>query len=155
MIWEIKIYRLTIISFIIPLIIVLITGIITTPLALKDFQKLFDYDKKSSLYFWTFIQSTVSWGFILCSALMFSNFYFASSDIKTKTYNIVKRSSLAGGKHQREKRKPTFRIDYNGSQKELVFSNKYYDNMNEYKNVELKIKEGFLGFDILIGQKLE
>ncbi|WP_291960729.1 hypothetical protein [Maribacter sp.] len=154
-IWEVKIYRLTIIDFIIPLLIILVTGFLTTPFALKDFQELFQYSNKYSLYFWTFLQSTVSWGFTLCSLLMFSNYYLASSDVRTKIYNIVERSSLAGGKYHRDKSKPTFIIDYNGNPKQLVFSNKYYDDMNNYKNVELKVKEGLLGFDILIEQKLK
>ncbi|WP_282124724.1 hypothetical protein [Algibacter mikhailovii] len=155
MFWEIKIYRLTIIDFIVPLSIILIVGLITTPLALKDFQDLFSYSKKSSLYFWTFIQSTFSWGFIFCSIFMFSNYYLASTDIKTESYIINDRSSLPGRKYHRSERKPTFKIDYNGKEKELVFSHKYYSKMNFYKTVDLEIKKGFLGYDILITQKLK
>ncbi len=155
MIWEVKIYRLTIIDFTLPLLIVLIVGLITTPFALNDFQELFNYTNKSSLYFWAFFQSTVSWGFIFCSIVMFSNYYLASTDIKTKTYEIVDRSSLPGRKYHREERKPTFEIDYNGKKKELVFSHKFYNKMDFYKTVDLEIKEGFLGFDILINQKLK
>lgn len=154
MILEIKIFRITIIDFKIPLLIALIIGIFTTPLALKDFQKLFNYKNKFTLYFWTFIQSTVSWGFIFCSIFMFIN-YYASSDLKTKSYNIVDRSSLSGRSHHREERKPTFKINYNGKIKELVYSHKYYEDINKYQKVELKIKEGFFGFDVLIEQKLK
>src|SRR5690606_2012383 len=139
---------------IIPLSIVLFIGIISTPLALNDFQNLFNYNRKFNLYFWTFIQSTFSWGFIFCSIFMLSNYYLASTDIKTKNYAIADRSSLPGRKYHREERKPTFKIDYNGKEKELVFHPKFYDKMDSYKNIELKVKEGFFGFDILISQTL-
>ena len=155
MIWEIKIFRQTIIDVKILLGIVLIVGIFTMFFSLKDFQKLFKYDKKSSLYFWTFIQSTVSWGFLVCSIFMFTNYYLASEESNSETFEIIERSSMTGRKYHRDERKPTFKILYNGKLKELVFNHEYYEKMESYENVELIVKKGFLGYDLLVDQKLK
>jgi len=154
-IWEIKIYRQTIIDLKILLGIILVVGFLTTFLSLNDFQKLFKYSRKTSLYFWTFIQSIVSWGFLACSFFMFMNYYLASRESNKQTYEIIERSSMTGRKYHRDERKPTFKIMYEGKPKELVFTNKYYEKIESYKSIELIIKEGFLGFDILIGKKLQ
>ena len=130
-------------------------GLLTTFLALDDFQKLFGYNRKSTLYFWTFIQSTVSWGFLACSIFMFLNYYLASKNFEKETFEIVERSSLPGRKHHRYERKPTFKIIYKDNLKELVFTHKYYDKMDSYQNIELLVKEGFFGFDILIDQRVK
>ena len=153
-IWEIRIYRQTIIDVKILLGITLIVGVLTMFFSLKDFQKLFKYSRKSSLYFWTFIQSTVSWGFLACSIFMFTNYYLASDEAKKQTFEIVERSSMTGRKHHRDERKPTFKIMYKGVLKELVFNHKFYDKMESYRNVELIVKKGFLGYDLLVDQKL-
>lgn len=155
MIWEVQIYRQTIIEIKILLGIILIVGILTMFFSLNDFQKLFKYKRKSSLYFWTFIQSIVSWGFIVCSIFMFSNYYLASKESTLQSFDIIERSSMAGGKYHREKRKPTFKILYKGELKQLVFNSKYYDKMESYQSVELIVKKGFLGFDLLVNQKLK
>ena len=155
MIWEIKIYRQTIIDIEILLVIIFVVGILTTFFSLKDFQNLFNYKRKSTLYLWTFVQSTVSWGFIACSVFMFTNYYLASDEYNKQTFEIFERSSLAGRKYHRDERKPTFKILYNGKIKELVFPHKYYEKMDSYQNVELIVKNGFLGYDILIEQRLK
>ena len=154
-IWEIVIYRMTIIDVKILLGIILTIGFLTTFLSLKDFQLLFGYSKKSTLYFWTFIQSSVSWGFLAASIFMFTNYYLASGESHKQTYQIVERSSLAGRKNHRREHKPTFRILYQGKLKELVFPTLYYRDRESYQNVELTIKEGFLGYDILIEKRLK
>tara|TARA_R110002049_G_scaffold240679_1_gene414540 strand:- start:638 stop:1165 length:528 start_codon:yes stop_codon:yes gene_type:complete len=155
MIWEIRIYRQTIIDIKILLGIVFIVGILTMFFSLNDFQKLFNYKRKSVLYLWTFIQSAVSWGFIACSIFMFANYYLASDESNKQTYGILERSSMPGRKYHRNERKPTFKISYNGKIKELVFSHEYYDKMESYQNVELTVKKGFFGYDLLLEQKLK
>ncbi|EDM44815.1 hypothetical protein SCB49_14625 [unidentified eubacterium SCB49] len=155
MIWEIRIYRQTIIDINILLGIIFTIGILTMFFTLNDFQKLFKYNRKSSLYFWTFIQSTVSWGFLACSIFMFTNYYMASEKSYKQSFEIVERSSMTGRKYHRDERKPTFKIMYNGKLKELVFTHKYYDKMESYQNIEFIVKKGFLGYDLLVEQKLK
>jgi len=149
MIWEIHIYRQTIIDLRILLEIVLLVGFLTMFFSLNDFQKLFKYSRKSSLYFWTFFQSTVSWGFLTCSVFMFTNYYMASKESNKQMFDIVERSSMSGRKYHREERKPTFSIMYNGKLKKLVFDHKFYEKINTYQSIELEIRKGYFGFDVL------
>ncbi len=153
--WEIRIYRQTIIDIKVLFGIIFIIGFLTMFLTLKDFKKLFKYSKKTSLYFYAFIQSIVSWGFLACSIFMFTNYYLKSEGVKKQTFKIVERSSLSGGRRNRDERKPMFKIMYEGELKELIFTHKYYEKMESYKNIELIVKKGFLGYDLLIDQKLK
>lgn len=153
--WEIYIYRLTLIELEVPFLIIFGTGALTTYFGLKDFQELFNYESRSSLYFWTFFQSTVSWGFLACSIFMLTNYYFADDNSQLKTYQIIERSSIPGGQNRRNERKPTFKIMYNGKPKELVFPHRYYSKMETYKSIELEVRDGFFGYDILTKQDLK
>ena len=155
MIWQIKIYRQTFIDFKLLLSIILIIGFLTMFFSLKDFQKLFEYKHKAMLYFMTFIQTTVSWGFLSCSIFMFSNYYLANNESIKETYEIVEKSSLAGSKYRRNERKPTFKILYKGKLKELVFRHKYYSKMETYEKIELEVRKGFWGYDLLLNQELK
>ncbi len=38
--------------------------------------------------------------------------------------------------------------------KELVFNHEYYEKMNFYTNVELEVRKGYFGFDILENKRL-
>ena len=153
MILQIKIYRNTIIDSSILIGIILIVGIISFILDYKNYGKTY---KKSGvgLYFYSSLQYLLGYGFIVCSIFMLTNYYLADKNPIEKTFEIVERSSLPGSKHNREKRKPTFRINYEGKEKELVFQHRYYAKMKSYKNVELEIRKGYFGFDILENMKL-
>ncbi|RCW91993.1 hypothetical protein [Winogradskyella arenosi] len=97
----------------------------------------------------------IGFGFITCSIFMLSNYYFADQNTRTESYEIIRTSSLAsGGKYRIDVRTPTFRINYNGKIKELVFSSEFYEKRNFYNNVELDIRQGLFGFDILENKKL-
>ncbi len=85
---------------------------------------------------------------------MLTNYYFAEKTPIKETFEIVERSSLAGRKYHRDERQPTFRINYDGKLKELVFNHEYYEKMDFYKNVELEVRKGYFGFDILENIKL-
>jgi hypothetical protein len=93
-------------------------------------------------------------GFIVCSTLMLTNYYFADKESITETFEIVERSSLPGSKRHRDERQPTFQINYNGKIKELVFNHEYYEQMNFFTNVEIEVRKGYFGFDILENKKL-
>ena len=62
---------------------------------------------------------------------------------------------MPGSSGNRSKRKPLIRINYEGEIKELVFSNKYYDDLNDYNFVTINTKKGFLYWDIIVSQELE
>ncbi len=153
MAWQVTIFRNTIIDLPILIGIILIVGIITFLLDFKNYGKTYKYSG-IGLYLYSSMHYIFGYGFIACSIFMLTNFYLAEKEPVKKSFEIVERSSLPGGKHHREERKPTFRINYDGKIKQLVFQHKYYEKMELYKNVELEIRKGYFGFDILENKKL-
>ncbi|MFD2562636.1 hypothetical protein [Aquimarina rubra] len=153
MAWQVTLFRNTIIDVSILIGIIIVVGIITFLVDFKNYGKT--YKKKGiGLYFYSGMQYILSYGFIACSIFIMTNFYMANSEPIKETYEIVKRSSLPGRKYHRDERKPTFDINYNGKIKELVFPHKYYEKMEFYTKVELEVRKGYFGFDILENKKL-
>ena len=151
-IWEINIYRKTIIPFWIPFIIIILIGAWKTWLNYKKY--ISTYKKEGGNLFFATLQYTVVWGFSLCSIFMISNYYLANSKKQIKNFTIEERSSLPGRKGDRGNRKPTFIINYEGLKKELVFSSSYYSKIDEYTEVTLLTQNGLFGFDIILDQNL-
>ena len=85
---------------------------------------------------------------------MIINYYLADKVTVKKSFEIIERSSMTGRKYHRDERKPTFQINYEGKTKELVFPHKYFGKMDSYKNVELEVRKGVFGFDILENKTL-
>ena len=151
-IWEINIYRKTIIPFWIPFIIIILIGAWKTWLNYKKY--ISTYKKEGGNLFFAIVQYTVVWGFSICSIFMISNYYLANSKKQIKNFTIEERSSLPGRKGNRGNRKPTFIINYEGLKKELVFSPSYYSKIDEYTEVTLLTQNGLFGFDIILEQNL-
>jgi hypothetical protein len=144
---EIHIYRQTLIDLYIPLAIIFSTGIIAS---LIDHKRFFEwYGKNVKTVFYILCQNIVSWGFIICTLLMGLNFYFSENKVYNDLFPIVKWSSMPGSKGNRGERTPLVVVHYKGMEKELIFANKFLSSLNEYKYVELRVKRGCLGFDIL------
>ena len=157
-IFEIHIFRNTIINLSIPIGIIFFVGIISIILDFKNYKKTYKKVYKKNrivLYIYSVMQNIISYGFITCSIFMLVNFYLADKKQVKKTFEIVERTSLPGPEYHREERNPTFSIVYNGKIKELVFEQMYYNNMNSYNYIELEIKKGFFGFDILENKRLK
>lgn len=153
MIFEIDIFRNTIINVLIPIAIIVVVAVISYIIDFKNYKNTYDYGKPG-LYLYAVMHYVIGYGFIVCSLFMFSNFYLADQNSRTETYEIVRTSSLASGTKSRDNKKPTFRINYKGEIKELVFSSEYYDERNEYTSVELEIRKGLFGFEVLKNKKL-
>ncbi len=149
MIWQIILFRNTIIDYRILIVIVGLTGIIAFLIDFKNYRKTYNEYGKVTLKFYAVFQYVFSYGFIACSIFILLNFYLAKEIKVTKLYKIISRSSLPGRKYHRTERKPTFIIYYNGFRKELVFSNDYYEKMNFYNKIDFEVQKGFLGFDII------
>ena len=137
----------------IPIGIILIVGLITFLLDFKNYKKTYDYSG-FGLYFNSSLHYIIGFGFTACSIFVLVNYYLADKNSIKKIYEIVDRSSMPGSKYRRTEFQPLIRINYNGEIKELVFSHKYYEKMNFYTNVELEVRKGYFGFDILENQKL-
>lgn len=153
MTWEIFIYRKTIIPLSLLFSIILGIGILSTIFDFNKYKNTYSF-KNWKLYFFAFIQNTASWGFIACSTLVLSNYYFSSGEITERKYEIVEKFSLTGSKGSRNERKPLVTIDYEGKMKELVFSPKYFEELKDYNFVIFKTKKGFIYWDIIVSQKL-
>ena len=153
MVWQINIFRNTIIDLSILIGIILVVGILSFFIDFKNYEKTYEYSG-----IWVYIYSSMHYicgfGFIVCSIFTLTNYYFADKKAIKKTFEIVERSSLPGSKHHRDERQPTFVINYHGKIKELVFNHEYYEQMNFFTNVELEVKKGYFGFDILENKKL-
>lgn len=147
------IFRNTIIDLKILIGIILVVGIVAFLADFKNYGKTYNYSG-IGLYFYSSMQYIFGFGFLACSVFMLTNFYLADTKPVKETYEIVERSSLPGRKYHRDERKPTFDINYNGKIKELVFSHKYYEKMDFYTSVELEVRKGYFGFDILENKKL-
>ena len=153
MAWQVTIFQNTIIDLKILIGIILVVGIAAFLTDFKNYGKTYNYSG-IGLYFYSSMHYICGFGFLACSVFMLTNFYLADTKPVKETYEIVERSSLPGRKHYRDERKPTFDINYKGKIKELVFPHKYYEKMEFYTSVELEVRKGYFGFDILENKKL-
>jgi hypothetical protein len=154
MVWQVSIFRNTIIDLSILIGIILVVGLVTFLVDFKNFRKTYEFSE-IGLYLYSIMHYLFGFGFIACSIFMLTNYYFADKTIVKEKFEILERSSLPGSKYHRNERIPTFIINYNGKNKELVFLHKYYDKMNFYDSLEIDVKKGFFGFDILENKELK
>ena len=154
MTFGILIYRKTIIPVSFLILIVVYVGAI---IAIFDFKKFKNTYKVTwlKLYFFVLMQHMVSWGFIACTLFLYSNYYLSEGKIIEEKHVIIERSSLPGSKGRRSERKPLFRIKYEGEIKELVFSHQFYQELENYKYVNISIQKGFFNWDIIVDKRLE
>ena len=136
-IWEVIIYRRTIIDLKIPLTIWLTPGLFLTPILYK---KLNDIGGKAH---WTlhYILHSCMTGGILLFCFMASNFYFADNNVTERQFKVNKTGYL--------QRKPYAMINYDGLEKQLVFSPSDKRKVTTAKSATVKSRKGLLGFDIL------
>ena len=155
LIWEIYIFRATVIDWKIPTFIYLIPPIFLTPLF---FNKLNEIDPsiyihskyKAVHYLLHYFLHFVIVGGILCFIFMATNFYFADNQTTDKRFEIIEK-----GQFNSRSRDNWVRIDYEGQEKELVFPNSYEKEVDNAKFVSFEVQKGFLGFDIIKNKKLE
>lgn len=145
MAFEVRIYRLTIINILVPISIILLVGIGAYFVSKNHYNKHNILSGTLS----GLLQNICSWGFISCYLFMATNYYLADSETRDLKLKIESKSSMSGPKGKRAKRKPLVTIDYFGLQKELVFSYKDTEKVENADEVILIVKNGFLGFDIL------
>lgn len=151
--WEIHIYRLTLISIWVPLGIIAISAVLATLLDYRQYGETYNLSGLQNLFFagcW----NVVSWGFLVCSTFILSNYYLHGDSVTRKEFEIVSRSSLPGDKSDRSKRKPTFDIRYKGLPKELVFDHRFYKWKDDYKSVILALEDGFWGYEVIRSKAL-
>lgn len=144
-IFEVLIYRKTIISIYIPISIILIVGLLAFYFNKKNYNKIYP----SANNFISIIQNIMSWGFITSYLFLAINYYLAEKTITNYKLKIKGKSSMPGSKYHREDREPLVKVDYFTFEKELVFNFEDTDKVNSADSVEVSVRKGRLGFDIL------
>ncbi|MDQ7949172.1 MAG: hypothetical protein REI78_13825 [Pedobacter sp.] len=144
-IFEISIYRHTLIEVYIPILIIVVVGLIAFFFNRSHYKRTYELSGN----FFPLLQNLISWGFISCYIFMAANFYLAEQATTEYRYDIKEKKSMPGPKWNRRKRVPLVKIDLFGIEKELVFDHTETDNVGKADSVMVSIKKGGLGFKIL------
>ena len=148
LLWEIHIYRKTLIDLYIPLLLKVIPGVIAYLLIRDHYRRTYIIDG----VFFPLGQSVLSVGFITCFMFMAANYYLADSkNTKTQQFWIKEKATIQG---RRTKPQPMIIIEYNGKDHELIFPSNYVKDALASSKVELILKPGFFGFDVIEKQGL-
>ncbi len=144
-VFEIQIYRKTIIHWGILTFIWFSTGLILTPLTSSFLKKYFD----TNSFFLQLVFNVVTWGGLLIYAFMATNYYFPSDSSKSITTKIIKTGHLAKGRYGCEE--PYCEVVINRIEKQLFFPCDF--KIENYNDIDLTIKKGFWGYDIISDKK--
>jgi hypothetical protein len=145
-IWGITIYRMTIID-IKTLFIITLIGTAFAFIAIKKILK------SSYANFWIlFISVAVGGGTFYFSTLFFNQF-FADKESITKEFKIVETGNLARGRRS-SCSQPFAIVDFNGTEKQIVFYCDYEKTIMNFSKVLLTYKNGLFGFDIIERKEL-
>lgn len=145
MVFEVGLYRVTVISKFIPISIILSIGTVTYIASKKHYHK---HNKGYGIFF-GLLQNTCSWGFISCYLFMATNYYLADNEHRNLKFKIKSKGSMTGSKISRNKWKPLVTIDYFGFDKELVFRYTDTKKVENADEVIVIVEKGFFGFDVL------
>lgn len=146
MVPEIHLYRKTIIHLTPLTAVMLIPALAIFFLIKAHYKKV--YHVKS--FFFPFLQSVVSAGFISCYSFLALNYYFADEESgQLQLYTILSKTTIGG-----RKALPAVEINYHGMEKELVFYAGQKEDVKVAKTVVLTAKKGFFGYDVLGDIKL-
>ena len=151
MIWQITIYRKTIIDVTIPLLIVTISGSIAFLIDRERYSSTYDLKYKTA---WAWLQNIASWGFLICTLFMVLNRYFAADTVTTSTHSINSIGTMPGKPRTMANEQPLIRIDYYGKTKELVFTKEYLTKLNMAKSVTIETRNGLFGYKIIDKQTI-
>jgi len=143
-VFEVTIYQSTVINVFIPISITGFVGFIAFWFNKNHYNKIYMLNGN----FFPLLNNVFSWGFITCYIFMAVNYYFPDHEITIYKFPIVEKSSMSGGKGNREKRQPLVRIDYFGVEKELVFGYSNTHKVDKADSVQVTVRKGKLGFDV-------
>lgn len=143
--FEIYLYRRTLIPFSVPLTVTLVFTAITFFIIKADYKRTYD----NSALFYSLVQSLISFGFIGCFCFMALNYYLAENDFETVSFPIKSKHTIGTKNPQ-----PAIEIDYNGISKQFVFYTGQQQEMNASDSVVLTVQKGLLGYDVFKNIKL-
>jgi len=139
--WEIQIYRKTVIKFEIPLLIWLSTGLFITPFMSKT---LDNYQFTTNILLHLFY-NTLTFGGILLFIFMGSNYYFPGEETKTIEAKILKTGTLGRGRRGSNCNEQYGQVVINKIEKQLIFPCGI--EIQNFEFIEIKLKKGKWGFD--------
>ena len=145
LLFEILIYRKTIIDAYILISIILVVGFLAFYFNKQHYKKTYSLDGN----FYPILHNFFSWGFISGYIFLATNYYLAENISTNYKFKIKEKSSMPGSKYHRSEREPLVRFDYFDFEKELVFHFSDTEKVNSADSVKVSIKKGGLGFDIL------
>ncbi len=151
-IWEINIYRVTLISPNLLLAIWISTGLIATPLMKKTFN-IYCFNPVSpgrTPIFFHILSNTVSFGGVLIFLFMWTNQNFTNHIKNIITANVILYGRLAKSKNSCGE--PYVHISYKNKEKELVFP--CGTEIEKYSRVYIEVERGILGFDVITNKTL-
>jgi tetratricopeptide (TPR) repeat protein len=141
-IWEMFIFRKTFISFLIPLSILIVGGLIAF-IALKD--KIKYYNQNEHSVYLQAIHGIILFGGLLMFAFMGANYYFVNHKEIKLNLKVEETGRLARGR--RGCGNPYAMVNYNNTQKQLIFPcNVKLENCS---SVKVALKEGLFGFVVI------
>ncbi len=144
MLYEISIYRQTIIDIYIPISIIIVVGSLAFYFNRQHFKKTYSLTGD----FLPLMQNIISYGSITCYIFMAANYYLANSTTTEYRFPIKEKSSMIGPKHHRKEKRPSVTIDYFKFEKELVFRYEDTDKVEKADSVTVTVRKGRFGFDI-------
>jgi hypothetical protein len=145
-IWEVHLFRQTMISVIVPLCLLFIPGIVLTPIF---FRKMNDIDGRRGHWILHYIFHSFSTGALMMFTFMALNFYLAGDEVTSHQFDIQSKSSIPGSRHHRSEREPTVAINYWGFDKELVFHYEETEEVEKATKVRVVVRDGLFGFDVI------
>jgi hypothetical protein len=141
-VFEIHIYRKTLIHWAVPTSIWFLTGLILTPLTNNFLKKHYD----TSGFFLQLVFNVVTWGGLLLYGLMATNYYFPSDGSKLLSTKIINKGNLSKGRGG-GCAEPYCDVIIDKTEKQLFFSCGI--DIENFDYIDLTIKKGLWGFDII------
>lgn len=143
-----RLYKVTAISWIHILIIVIGIGIIASQFS-SNKMELF-YERYYPSYWGYIVMNSITWGSIAFGLFIGINYYFSKPETqKQETFEILsRRISYSSTNRSTRRQIPKFKIDYHGLQKEISFRSNVAKSMDAYDSVNLDIQNGALGYDV-------
>lgn len=145
-IWGITIYRSTIID-------TKYLFVITTIGTFAAFRLIKKTLRSSYSNFWTFVASIGIGGGLFYFGILFINQQFADKESFSEQFVILKTGTLGRGKNS-SCSQPYVIIDFNGTEKELVFYCDYSEIIKHSKKVALTYSKGAFGFNVIKSKQL-
>lgn len=150
LVFEISIYRSTIISVYIPLSIIIGIGLLLHILTFRKIKYLYPETK----HYQYFTYCLFSGGAFACYLFMAANYYILDSDIKYYSFTIKEKSSMPGGKGHRDERQPLVRVDWMETEKEFVFAYSDRFKVEQAKSIIISVRKGLFGYDVVCSRNL-